>query len=94
MFHIPISSLKYLCANKYTFCFILIGEKRLGRSEHTRDALLKEGNRGHHKLRMWKKERWLRLSPQQEMCMLWKNNLVSPVTVPKGLSRTCFVVMI
>ncbi|PIO14864.1 hypothetical protein AB205_0113410 [Aquarana catesbeiana] len=28
MFHIPIPVLKYLCA-KYTFCFILIGEKRL-----------------------------------------------------------------
>ncbi|PIO09858.1 hypothetical protein AB205_0007190 [Aquarana catesbeiana] len=28
MFHIPISGLKYQCA-KYTFCFILIGEKRL-----------------------------------------------------------------
>ncbi|PIO24243.1 hypothetical protein AB205_0080900 [Aquarana catesbeiana] len=26
IFHIPISGLKYLCA-KYTFCFILIGEK-------------------------------------------------------------------
>ncbi|PIO31364.1 hypothetical protein AB205_0010060 [Aquarana catesbeiana] len=39
MFHIPISGLKYLCA-KYTFCFILIGEKRLGghhSSEDTRD---------------------------------------------------------
>ncbi|PIO23051.1 hypothetical protein AB205_0067200 [Aquarana catesbeiana] len=28
MFHIHISVHKYLCA-KYTFCFILIGEKRL-----------------------------------------------------------------
>ncbi|PIO09470.1 hypothetical protein AB205_0041130 [Aquarana catesbeiana] len=38
MFHIPISGLKYLCA-KYTFCFILIGEKRLGghHSEDTRN---------------------------------------------------------
>ncbi|PIO22876.1 hypothetical protein AB205_0132390 [Aquarana catesbeiana] len=36
MFYIPISGLKYLCA-KYTFCFILIGEKRLGTSEDTRD---------------------------------------------------------
>ncbi|PIO15774.1 hypothetical protein AB205_0022600 [Aquarana catesbeiana] len=36
MFHIPISGLKYLCA-KYTFCFILIGEKRLRTSEDTRD---------------------------------------------------------
>ncbi|PIO37893.1 hypothetical protein AB205_0066710 [Aquarana catesbeiana] len=38
MFHIPISGLKYLCS-KYTFCFILIGKKRLGRhhSEDTRD---------------------------------------------------------
>ncbi|PIO12958.1 hypothetical protein AB205_0104940 [Aquarana catesbeiana] len=36
MFHIPISGLKYLRA-KYTFCFILIGEKRLGTSEDTRD---------------------------------------------------------
>ncbi|PIO26996.1 hypothetical protein AB205_0024360 [Aquarana catesbeiana] len=35
MFHIPISGLKYLCA-KYTFCFILIGEKRLRRSEDIR----------------------------------------------------------
>ncbi|PIO31280.1 hypothetical protein AB205_0096940 [Aquarana catesbeiana] len=35
MFHIPISGLKYRCA-KYTFCFILIGEKRFGTSEDTR----------------------------------------------------------
>ncbi|PIO32957.1 hypothetical protein AB205_0110580 [Aquarana catesbeiana] len=35
MFHIPISGLKYLCA-KYTFGFILIGEKRLRTSEHIR----------------------------------------------------------
>ncbi|PIO09479.1 hypothetical protein AB205_0079830 [Aquarana catesbeiana] len=32
MFHIPIPGLKYLCA-KYTFCFILIGEKRLRQPE-------------------------------------------------------------
>ncbi|PIO28603.1 hypothetical protein AB205_0214160 [Aquarana catesbeiana] len=38
MFHIPISGLKYLCA-KYTFCFILIGDQRLGghHSEDTRN---------------------------------------------------------
>ncbi|PIO12257.1 hypothetical protein AB205_0162160 [Aquarana catesbeiana] len=36
MFHIPISGLKYLCA-KYTFCFILIGEKRLG-GHHSGDT--------------------------------------------------------
>ncbi|PIO39156.1 hypothetical protein AB205_0208990 [Aquarana catesbeiana] len=36
MFHIPISGLKYRCA-KYTFCFILIGEKRLRTSEDTRN---------------------------------------------------------
>ncbi|PIO39996.1 hypothetical protein AB205_0010690 [Aquarana catesbeiana] len=36
MFHIPISGLKYLCA-KYTFCFILIGEKRLG-GHHSEDT--------------------------------------------------------
>ncbi|PIO23177.1 hypothetical protein AB205_0006350 [Aquarana catesbeiana] len=36
MFHIPISGLKYLCA-KYTFCFIIIGEKRLGTFEDTRN---------------------------------------------------------
>ncbi|PIO25167.1 hypothetical protein AB205_0165620 [Aquarana catesbeiana] len=36
MFHIPISGLKYLCAN-YTFCFILIGEKRLG-GQHSEDT--------------------------------------------------------
>ncbi|PIO13481.1 hypothetical protein AB205_0041090 [Aquarana catesbeiana] len=36
MFHIPISGLKYLCA-KYTFCLILIGEKRLRTSEDTRN---------------------------------------------------------
>ncbi|PIO34656.1 hypothetical protein AB205_0035650 [Aquarana catesbeiana] len=84
MFHIPISGLKYQCA-KYTFCFILIGEKRHGTSEDTRDPhLLKKGNRGHN-LRMWRKERWCRLSPQQVMCSLWKNNhIISPVTVPKG----------
>ncbi|PIO37063.1 hypothetical protein AB205_0112770 [Aquarana catesbeiana] len=35
MFHIHISSHKYLCA-KYTFCFILIGEKRFRTSEDTR----------------------------------------------------------
>ncbi|PIO10303.1 hypothetical protein AB205_0195520 [Aquarana catesbeiana] len=36
MLQIPISGLKYWCA-KYTFCFIIIGEKRLGTSEDTRD---------------------------------------------------------
>ncbi|PIO39739.1 hypothetical protein AB205_0182170 [Aquarana catesbeiana] len=36
MFHIHISGHKYLCA-KYTFCFIFIGEKRLGTSEDTRN---------------------------------------------------------
>ncbi|PIO39157.1 hypothetical protein AB205_0209000 [Aquarana catesbeiana] len=36
MFHIPISGLKYRFA-KYTFSFILIGEKRLGTSEDTGD---------------------------------------------------------
>ncbi|PIO31207.1 hypothetical protein AB205_0084320 [Aquarana catesbeiana] len=36
MFHIQISGHKYLCA-KYTFCFILIGEKRLGTSEDNRN---------------------------------------------------------
>ncbi|PIO40462.1 hypothetical protein AB205_0139020 [Aquarana catesbeiana] len=36
MFHIPISGLKYRCA-KYTFYFILIGGKRLGTSEDTRN---------------------------------------------------------
>ncbi|PIO26493.1 hypothetical protein AB205_0108960 [Aquarana catesbeiana] len=36
MFHIHISGHKYRCA-KYTFHFILIGEKRLGTSEDTRD---------------------------------------------------------
>ncbi|PIN99402.1 hypothetical protein AB205_0138590 [Aquarana catesbeiana] len=36
MFHIHISVHKYLCA-KYTFCFILIGEKRLAPSEDTRN---------------------------------------------------------
>ncbi|PIO13492.1 hypothetical protein AB205_0053770 [Aquarana catesbeiana] len=36
MFHIHISGHKYLCA-KYTFCFIRIGEKRLGTSEDTRN---------------------------------------------------------
>ncbi|PIO40822.1 hypothetical protein AB205_0024340 [Aquarana catesbeiana] len=33
---------------------------------------------------MWRKERWWKLSPQQVMCMLWKNNLFfSPLTVHK-----------
>ncbi|PIO14542.1 hypothetical protein AB205_0129770 [Aquarana catesbeiana] len=88
MFHIPISVLKYLCA-KYIFCFILIGEKRLGTSEDTSPPpqLLKKGNSGHHNLRMWRKERWkkwLKLSPQQVMCMLWKNKLlISPVQMHK-----------
>ncbi|PIO32067.1 hypothetical protein AB205_0183310 [Aquarana catesbeiana] len=87
MFHVPISGLKYLCA-KYTFCFILIGEKRLG---HLRTPgtphLRNKGNRGHHNLRMWRKERWkkwLKLLPQQVMCMLWKNKfLISPLIVHK-----------
>ncbi|PIO13211.1 hypothetical protein AB205_0187200, partial [Aquarana catesbeiana] len=58
MFHIPISGLKYLCA-KYIFCFIIIGEKRLGTSEDARNPhLRKKGNRGHYNLRMWRKERW------------------------------------
>ncbi|PIO25362.1 hypothetical protein AB205_0195460 [Aquarana catesbeiana] len=74
-----------MCA-KYTFCFILIGEKRLGASEDTRDPpphLLKKGNRGHNQ-KMWRKERWWKLSPQQVMRMLWKNNLLSsPLTVHK-----------
>ncbi|PIO35379.1 hypothetical protein AB205_0131450 [Aquarana catesbeiana] len=37
MFHIHISVHKYLFA-KYTFCFILIGEKRLAPSEDTRNT--------------------------------------------------------
>ncbi|PIO40899.1 hypothetical protein AB205_0190460 [Aquarana catesbeiana] len=85
MKHIHISGHKDLCA-KYTFCFILIGEKRLGTSEDSSNPppLPKKGNRGHN-LRMWRKERWLRLSPQQVMCMLWKNNLlISRLTVRKG----------
>ncbi|PIO13184.1 hypothetical protein AB205_0085280 [Aquarana catesbeiana] len=45
MFHIHISVHKYLCA-KYTFCFILIGEKRLAPSEDIRNPqLLKKGSR-------------------------------------------------
>ncbi|PIO12139.1 hypothetical protein AB205_0151290 [Aquarana catesbeiana] len=36
MFHIPIFGLKYLYA-KYTFCFILIGKKRLG-GQHSEDT--------------------------------------------------------
>ncbi|PIO16194.1 hypothetical protein AB205_0108280, partial [Aquarana catesbeiana] len=36
MFHITISGLKYLCV-KFTFCFILIGEKRLRTSEDSRN---------------------------------------------------------
>ncbi|PIO11115.1 hypothetical protein AB205_0174640 [Aquarana catesbeiana] len=36
MFHIPISGLKYWCA-KYTFCFILIGKKRLRTFKDTRN---------------------------------------------------------
>ncbi|PIO27554.1 hypothetical protein AB205_0051710 [Aquarana catesbeiana] len=50
MFHIHISGHKYLCA-KYTFCFILIGEKRLVTSEDNRNPpphLLKRENRGHN----------------------------------------------
>ncbi|PIO15907.1 hypothetical protein AB205_0170500 [Aquarana catesbeiana] len=96
MFHIPISGLKYLCA-KYTFCFTLKGKQRLGKYEDTRDPhhLLKKGNKGHN-LRMWRKEMWWRLSPQQVMFRLWYQNLViSPVTVHNGWSRkSCFVVLI
>ncbi|PIN88652.1 hypothetical protein AB205_0141660 [Aquarana catesbeiana] len=90
MFHIPISGLKYLCA-KYTFCFILIGEKRLQTSKDTRKPpLLKKGNRGHHNLRMWRKERWLRLSPQQVMCMLWKNNLLTSRLIQRLIQDIMF----
>ncbi|PIO36172.1 hypothetical protein AB205_0101540 [Aquarana catesbeiana] len=42
MFHIHISVHKYLCA-KYTFCFILIGEKRLAPSEDTNTTPQEEG---------------------------------------------------
>ncbi|PIO12342.1 hypothetical protein AB205_0146850 [Aquarana catesbeiana] len=42
MFHIHISGHKYLCA-KYTFCFIFIGEKRLGMSEDNRNPPPPEG---------------------------------------------------
>ncbi|PIO24501.1 hypothetical protein AB205_0144660 [Aquarana catesbeiana] len=64
MFHIPISGLKYLCA-KYTYCFILIGEKRLGghHSEDTRNPTPhKEGDLSTtpHP-RIWRKERWRKL---------------------------------
>ncbi|PIO11946.1 hypothetical protein AB205_0194280 [Aquarana catesbeiana] len=38
MFHIHISGHKYLCA-KYTFCFIPLGEKRLGTLENNRNPL-------------------------------------------------------
>ncbi|PIO36146.1 hypothetical protein AB205_0106140 [Aquarana catesbeiana] len=44
----------------------------------TRDPpphLLKKGNKGHN-LRMWRKERWWRLSPQQVMFRLWYQNPV------------------
>ncbi|PIO10727.1 hypothetical protein AB205_0109340 [Aquarana catesbeiana] len=77
MFHIPISGLKYLCV-KYTFCFILIGEKRLRTSEDTRKPPPPEEGE--------------QRTPQPEdveegevMCMLWKNNLlISRLTVHKG----------
>ncbi|PIO11065.1 hypothetical protein AB205_0110390 [Aquarana catesbeiana] len=43
IFHIHISGHKYLCS-KYTFCFILIGEKRLGTLEdNTNPPPPKEG---------------------------------------------------
>ncbi|PIO14183.1 hypothetical protein AB205_0201460 [Aquarana catesbeiana] len=42
MFHVPISGLKYLCA-KYTFCFILIGKKRLRTSGHQEPPPPEEG---------------------------------------------------
>ncbi|XP_073481000.1 alpha-1,4-N-acetylglucosaminyltransferase-like isoform X2 [Aquarana catesbeiana] len=73
------------------------GRKDLGRlSTPGTPHLLKKGIREHHKVRMWRKERWWKLSPQQVICMLWKNKLlISSVTVPKGLSRTsCIVVRI
>ncbi|PIO35395.1 hypothetical protein AB205_0095810 [Aquarana catesbeiana] len=41
MFHIHISAHKYLCA-KYTFCFILIGERRLAPSEDTSNTTPQE----------------------------------------------------
>ncbi|XP_040176743.1 reticulon-4 receptor-like 2 isoform X2 [Rana temporaria] len=49
---------------------------------------MKKGNRGHQNLKMWRKERWrkwLKLSPQQVMWMLWKNNLlISQVLLHKS----------
>ncbi|PIO10380.1 hypothetical protein AB205_0061500 [Aquarana catesbeiana] len=60
MFHIPIFGLKYLCA-KYTFCFILIGEKRFRghHSEDTRDPhITKKGKSAQDPPRIWRKERW------------------------------------
>ncbi|PIO27325.1 hypothetical protein AB205_0084820 [Aquarana catesbeiana] len=44
MFYIHISVHKYLCA-KYTFCFILIGDKRLAPSEDTNTTPHEEGER-------------------------------------------------
>ncbi|PIO29948.1 hypothetical protein AB205_0137550 [Aquarana catesbeiana] len=78
MFNIPISGLKDLCA-KYTFCLILIGKQRLGKYEDTRTHLLKKGNKAHN-LRMWRKEMWWRLSPQQVSDVL--------VVVPKSSDFT------
>ncbi|PIO28072.1 hypothetical protein AB205_0220040 [Aquarana catesbeiana] len=45
---------------------------------------------------MWRKERWLKLTPQQVMLRLrYQNGVISPVTVHNGLSRkSCFVVVI
>ncbi|PIO24200.1 hypothetical protein AB205_0134910 [Aquarana catesbeiana] len=87
MFRIPISGLKYQCA-KYTFLFHSHRGEKTGTSEDTRNPPPPEkGNRGHHNLRMWREERWMTwliLSPQQVMCMLWKNKLlISPVQVHK-----------
>ncbi|PIO30835.1 hypothetical protein AB205_0179230 [Aquarana catesbeiana] len=95
MFHIPISGLKYLCA-KYTFCFILIGEKRLGGHHSSEDTRAppthQEGEISPRPPRIWRKERCrklVRLTPKQVMYWLWNSKLnLSLVTAPKGSSTT------
>ncbi|PIO40558.1 hypothetical protein AB205_0141580 [Aquarana catesbeiana] len=85
MFHIPISGLKYLCA-KYTFCFILIGEKRLRTSEDTRNPPPpEEGEQRTPQPEDVEEGEVVEIVTTKVMCMLWKNNLlISPVTVHKG----------
>ncbi|PIO25132.1 hypothetical protein AB205_0050020 [Aquarana catesbeiana] len=99
MFHIHISVHKYLCA-KYTFCFILIGEKRLAPSEDTRNppppeeveqsiVVPQDPEEG-------EMEEVLEFGTTTgDVQVVVPKPVISPVTLPNRLSRkSCFVVVI